>query len=135
MKNLIKYKIILLFVIMTSFSSCSNNDDNEVETSNIIGTWKLVSDIFEGEENVNEGDCDVLYIFTESTIAIEEYYGASCQQVDLEDNTWEYEIVGDIIPGFDFEIGDARIVILNDTTLKLEFPEFGDDNSITMIRQ
>ena len=129
-------KILLSFIIIFSVS-CGNDDSSETQDASIVGTWNLISDISEGVELVEEGDCDTLYIFTLNTISIEEYDGADCTEVDLTDNTWEYTLENNVIIGFDEdeitgEDVNVQITQLTNTLLKLEF-ENGD--ILTMERQ
>lgn len=134
---------ILFFALSLIFVSCSSDDDNNISPATIVGTWKLTSDIEDGVEYVEVGDCPVLYIFTESTITIEEYDGANCDELfPNSDPTWSYSIENNVIIGFDTEefqgqvdTYDYAILELTESTLKIQYEETGYINTIIMVRQ
>ncbi len=136
-----KFSILFIALTLVLTTSCSSDDSKPLSAS-IIGTWKMISDIEDDDEFVEEGDCDVLYSFTQNTISIEEYAGSDCSElVPNSDNTWAYSIVNNVIIGFDSEEYqgeitnyDYEIIELTETTLKIKYEDEGYVNIITMTR-
>lgn len=133
---------ILCFALTIVFTSCTSDNSKPSEAS-IVGTWKLISDIEDDIEYVQEDDCDVLYIFTESIIAVEEYTGNDCSDIYPDsDGTWPYSIVDNVLIGFDSEEYQGEIINydydimeLTETTLRLQSVDEGSVYIIVMERQ
>ncbi len=77
MKNL-----ILLFSIILSFVSCSQNDENKTQDNSIIGTWKLTERIGTGSDglatwiSVNESET-YTYLFEKDGTVTNSLYNCS----------------------------------------------------------
>ena len=134
---------LLVIVLALIISSCSSDDgDSNNVSESIIGTWKLISDIEDEIEWVEDGDCDILYIITAATITEEYYEGIDCSEVDLTDSTWPYSIENNVIIGFYTEGNeeetfayDYEIISLTKATLIVEYTDEDYVNTMTLERQ
>jgi hypothetical protein len=103
MKNL-----ILLLSILFSLSSCSQNDEEKIENSSIVGTWKLIEKIKSGNDglptwesvseaesytyvfyndgkiinSLNENNCNGLYEVNTSNTILNIKYNCNSSQVE-----------------------------------------------------
>jgi len=120
-------KIILNIFIGLLFFSCTNDDDsNKKEDELIIGTWKLISNIENGEELLAPSDCDLLFIFTTDRVTTQYYEDENCT-TQLND-TWSYFIYDDTITiNESHDFADLVILELNSSTLKIK--EIDDINT------
>ncbi|MBO5298299.1 MAG: hypothetical protein J6B03_12015 [Candidatus Homeothermus sp.] len=131
-----KFKNYFLLGILTicmgfAFTACGDDDDDEVNTSDIIGTWTLTD--YEGWEKVN-GELDWSGSST-SDSDIEEFEFKSNGQVIVRVHgysfTTPYVVRGNKLivyePNEDDYYAEATILTLTSTTLILEAHEFDSD--------
>lgn len=130
MRNLKSLALIFLATLVLSCSSEGNNNEDIISVSDLVGTWLLISDIDQdGEEYVEDGDCDYIIVFTETTINGLEYYGDNCDLLDNNDpliftfdgDSYTFTEEGEVVK--------EMILELTSTTLKVryDYVEDGED--------
>ncbi|WNH08872.1 lipocalin family protein [Thalassobellus suaedae] len=140
MRNLKKTFLIVLSVFVLSCSNDDKDSGKAISVNDLVGSWLLVSDVDEeGIEYVEEGDCDYLLVFTETTINGQEYYGVNCNQLD-QDSPLVFSLNGDFL-SFTEEEEEIKneILELTSTTLKLRYDYVEEEESFyditTFIKQ
>jgi len=125
------FKKIVLVLIVVSITSCEKNSDSpKVDEVSIVGNWKLISDIEDGIEYVEEGDCDLFVIFTETTISVKEYYGNDCSLLVPVDSK-PYSIENNILLNFYDEEENISVEIIEITESTLKLKEFDDGDYLS----
>lgn len=123
---------LLTLVTLTFLTSCSSDDDNG-NTSNIVGTWEYfqVGTVINGQELLTPYDhetpeCGNDFIeFRANNTGIDSYFFLNDQSVCETDSiTFSYTLNGlEITVNDDGDTVTAEILTLNDSTLKIQTVE------------
>jgi len=135
MKKTIKtFFLILTIGLMVNCSSDDNSDSDTVSTD-IVGTWELISLTLNDLEFLDETSCLDRLIFTATTVQSLEFYdyedGEGCV-LDYTSEAGSYDISGKMLTvTIEGETIIFEIVELNSTTLKLKASLTEDGETFT----
>ena len=138
--KILKMKKFVLFAVLLAagFTSCSKDDDNQQETSELVGKWEFTqqgstvmgTEFLEPYEHT-EGCAKDFLQFAATTVADHTFYGSNCAE---EITTDAYTRVGNTLTIVeDGEIFTVEILMLNATTLKLKVFNVSDGTTSNYI--
>ncbi len=131
-------KTITLISMTMILISCGSDDDNNQEQStpsSIIGNWRVVSLISEGEEIIEPEDCLDKYFITEDTARYLEYFPsfpADGTCMANEDDFIDYPIASYTYNGETFIFNDSIFQIIEVTQNTIKWSETYEEDSETI---
>lgn len=122
-------KLILLCIVVLAFSCSSDDDAASYSSSDLVGTWVLLSTSVNGVID-EPSECSQEVIFTKTTLKNKEYYGDNCEQF-YDSESKSYSVSGKTLSVDDYK---AEILELTSKTFKLKGVLDESDVKITIIQ-
>lgn len=91
---------LLAVVMCVNFTSCSDNDESDVDSNSIVGFWKIASyddDFFDNEEEHNSNPERIVYLEFTSSNEVHPYNAKKQYMADVWDGKTYYTISGTIL--------------------------------------